>query len=98
MGITMKPKITIAWLGNFIDMTSTLYLVGLGYVEANPFMRPLMGNPLLFATVKLCSMTALLWYLWQHKTDKHAEPLATLAAAVYGGISIYYGFFFAVIL
>lgn len=90
----MKTPLLIAYLGNFIDMVSTLYLYGLGYTEINPIMAPLLRFPAVFAVVKLFAMGCALHILWRNRAHRAAHWLAWLAAAVYGAISIYYGVFF----
>ena len=90
----MKTRLIIAGLGNLIDTLSTVYLHRLGYVEANPVMALLLSHPLLFILVKMAVFTALLLWLWHRREDRHAKPLAALAAIVYGAIAVYYGLFF----
>lgn len=90
----MTPLLIIAGLGNFIDTLSTLYLYGLGYVEANPVMALLLPHPWLFVLVKLTVMTALLLWLWKRR----AKSAATVAAVVYGAVAMYYGIFFLIII
>ena len=94
----MKAFLIIAWLCNLIDTIATVYLTSIGYVEANPVMAQLLSYPLLFITVKTLLMTGLCAYLWLKRTDKHAKPLATLAAIVYGAIAVYYVWFFHAVL
>lgn len=91
----MKIPLLIAYLGNFIDMVSTLYLYGLGYTEINPIMAPLLRFPAVFVFVKLFAMGCALHILWRNRAHRAAQRLAWLAAAVYGAISIYYCAFFA---
>ena len=86
----MRTLLITAWLGNAIDMVSTLYLVNRGFVEANPVIRRVLEYPALFVLVKLGAMTALVFWLWHRREDRHAKPLATIAAAVYGLIAVYY--------
>jgi len=91
----MKILLFTAWTGNAIDMASTVYLANHGFVEANPAMGWLLNFPVLFVPVKLGAMTALLRWLWHNREDRHAKPLAALAAAVYGAIAVYYAVLFA---
>ena len=86
----MKTRLTIAYIGNIIDTIATLHLAEQGFHEVNPFMRPLLGYPWLFATVKILAMTGVCLFLWKRREDRHALPLATLAAVVYGLIAAYY--------
>lgn len=86
----MKTRLTIAYIGNLIDLIATLYLTKQGFHEVNPFMRPLLGCPWLFAAVKILAMTWVCLFLWKRREDRHALPLATLAAVVYGLIAVYY--------
>ena len=86
----MKTRLTIAYIGNLIDLIATLYLTKQGFHEVNPFMRPLLGCPWLFVTFKLLAMTWVCLFLWKRREDRHALPLATFAAAVYGLIAAYY--------
>lgn len=94
----MKLRLTIAFLGNLIDMVATLWLVSLGYHEANPVMRWLLNYPILFVTVKLGLMAALLCYLWHERENKLAVIASWIAAVVYGAISIYYCVWFIIII
>lgn len=86
----MKLLLFIAWLGNLIDTAATLYLAGLGYHEANPIMRPLLQYPLAFVVVKLCTMAAVLQWLWNERNNKLAMITSWFAAILYGGIATYY--------
>lgn len=86
----MKLRLCIAYIGNFIDLISTIYLTQLGFYEVNPFMRPLLAYPWLFSLVKLSAMTYVCLFLWKRKEDRHALPIATFAAVVYGLIAVYY--------
>lgn len=72
----MKTYLTIAYLGNFIDMVSTLYLYGLGYTELNPIMAPLLRFPAVFAVVKLFAMGCALHILWRNRAHRAAHWLA----------------------
>ena len=86
----MKTRLTIAYIGNIIDTIATLSLTEQGFHEVNPFMRPLLDCPWLFAAVKTLAMTWVCLFLWKRREDGHAIPLATFAAAVYGLIATYY--------
>ena len=86
----MKTRLTIAYIGNLIDLIATLYLTKQGFHEVNPFMRPLLACPWLFTAVKLLAMTLVCLFLWKRREDRHALPLATFASAVYGLIATYY--------
>lgn len=88
----MTTLLIIAGLGNVIDTISTLCLNGLGYTEVNPIMSWFLRMPWVFAVTKLGLITGLLIWLWHHRNDKHAKPLAIFAAAVYGSVAAYYGF------
>ena len=88
----------IAYVGNIIDTVATLCLTHLGYVEANPLMRPLLNFPTLFVVVKMYMMTAILCHLWKYRADRIAIRLAAFAAALYGAISIYYCVWFIIII
>lgn len=94
----MRTLLFTAWLGNAIDMVSTLYLVNMGFIEANPVMRRVLEYPAVFVLVKLGAMTALVFWLWHRRQDRHAIPLATFAAVVYGAIAVYYLWFFTKVL
>ena len=94
----MTLLLTIAWLGNLIDMVATLILVAHGYHEANPIMRQLLQYPQLFVAVKLGLMAALLCYLWYERESRLAVIASWIAAMIYTSISIYYGVFFAMLL
>lgn len=86
----MKTRLTIAYIGNLIDLIATLYLTKQGFHEVNPVMHPLLDCPWLFAAVKILAMTLVCLFLWKRREDRHAIPLATFAAAVYGLIAVYY--------
>ena len=86
----MKTRLTIAYIGNIIDTIATLHWTEHGFYEVNPFMRYLLDHPWLFATVKILAMTLVCLFLWKRREDRHALPLATFAAAVYGLIAAYY--------
>lgn len=90
----MTALLTIAFLGNLIDTAATLYLLSLGYIEANPVMAWLLRWPAVFAGVKIGAMTAVLWWLWKRRGDRNAALAATVAAVVYGAVSVYYGVWF----
>lgn len=93
----MKTRLIIAYIGNTIDLIATLCLLQMGFYEANPIMRPLLNYPWLASIVKLSAMTWVCWFLWKNRDDKHAKPLATFAAVVYGIIAFYYTIWFIVI-
>lgn len=86
----MKLRLSIAYIGNIIDLIATIYLSRMGFYEVNPFMRPLLACPWLFTAVKILAMTLVCLFLWKRREDRHAIPLATFAAAVYGLIATYY--------
>jgi uncharacterized membrane protein len=86
----MRVLLAIASIGNLVDAAATAYLTRLGYLEANPVMRWLLQTPGVFIFVKFFTMTAVLLWLWHKREDRHARPLATIAAAVYGLIALYY--------
>lgn len=90
----MRTLLTIAFLGNLIDTAATLYLSSLGYIEANPVMAWLLQWPAVFAGVKIGAMTAVVWWLWKRRGDRNATLAATVAAMVYGAVSVYYIVFF----
>ena len=90
----MKLLLLIAWLGNLIDTIATVYLAGLGYAEANPIMAQLLEYPVIFVIVKMFLMSGLCAYLWLKRSDRHAKPMAVIAASVYGVITAYYMWFF----
>ena len=93
----MKTRLTIAYIGNIIDLIATIWLTKQGFHEVNPFMRPLLSSPWLFAAVKILAMTGVCMFLWKRREDRHALPLATFAAAVYGLIAAYYVVWFIVL-
>lgn len=90
----MRTRLTIAFLGNLIDTAATLYLSSLGYIEANPVMAWLLRWPAAFVGVKIGAMTAVVWWLWKRRGDRNAALAATVAAAIYGAVSVYYIVFF----
>ena len=93
----MNVCLLIAYIGNIIDTIATLNLTEQGFYEVNPFMRPLLGCPWLFAAVKLLAMTWVCLFLQKRREDRHALPLATFAAVVYGLIAFYYVAWFIII-
>lgn len=93
----MRTRLIIAGIGNLIDLIATLYLTKQGFHEVNPFMRPLLDCPWLFAAVKLLAMTWVCLFLWKRRDDRHTLPLATFAAVVYGLIAFYYVAWFIII-
>lgn len=95
VNLKMKTPLIIFAAGNLIDMFSTLYLTGMGYREANPFMAALLPYPFLFALVKIGAMGLVMWILWKNRECRSARMTAWLAAVVYGLISVYYLFVFA---
>ena len=90
----MRTLLLIAGFGNFIDTIATVYLASIGYVETSPVMAQLLQCPAVFTAVKIASMTWLLVFLWRNRADRHAKPMAILAAVVYGLIAVYYGAIF----
>lgn len=90
----MTTLLTLATLGNLIDTAATLYLSSLGYIEANPVMAWLLRWPAAFVGVKIGAMTAVVWWLWRRRGDRNAALAATVAAMVYGAVSVYYIVFF----
>lgn len=94
----MKTLLLIAYLGNLIDTAATLYLHSLGFVEANPVMARLLCHPVAFAAVKIVAMTAVVWWIWRRRGDRKASAAAWIAAAVYGGVAIYYVLFFTLLI
>lgn len=93
----MPIYLITAFMGNLIDTIATLYLSNRGYTELNPILGHLLAYPGLFAGVKITAMTAVLLFLWKNREDRHAKPLAIFAAAVYGAVSVYYGWVFMMI-
>lgn len=93
-GQSIKALLLTAFLGNLIDTAATLYLSSLGYIEANPVMAWLLQWPAVFAEVKIGAMTAAVWWLWKRRGDRYAALAATVAAVVYGAVSVYYIVFF----
>ena len=94
----MRTRLIIAGIGNLIDTIATLHLSKLGCYELNPIMRHLLDWPVVFVLVKLTAMTGVCLFLWKNREDAHAMPLATFAAVVYGGIAVYYGWVFALLI
>lgn len=94
----MRTRLTIAGIGNLIDTISTIYLYNLGFTEANPIMAQLLNYPILFALVKLSTMTVILVWLWRERESKYARIAAVVSAVLYGLIALYYAWFFAFLL
>lgn len=90
----MKTRLTIIWLCNLVDTISTLYLYGLGYVEANPIMNWLLQTPCLFVMVKLLTMSAIVLYLATRPLTKYTITTSWIVSIIYGAIAIYYCTFF----
>ena len=86
----MKALLLTAWVGNFIDMVSTPYVIRHGFMELNPVTRWLLNYPLMFVLAKQMSVTCVLYWLWHNRDDRHVLPLAIFSAAVYGTIGVYY--------
>lgn len=86
----MKSRLIITYLGNIIDTIASLYLVGKNFIEANPFMAPLLELPWLFIAVKIGVMTLLVVRIWICRASKYAQLASWIAAILYSGISIYY--------
>lgn len=86
----MRTRLIIAGIGNLIDLIATLHLIRVGFMEINPIMAHLVLYPRLFAAVKMGAMTGVLLFLWKRREDRHAKPLATFVAVVYGAIAFYY--------
>ena len=95
----MKKSVIIAGTGNLIDTAATIILHHrYGYTEANPIMSLLLQYPVLFASVKLVVMSAVLLWLWRNRNSRYARYAALVAALVYGAIAIYYTVFFGILL
>lgn len=94
----MKTRLTIIWLCNLVDTISTLYLYGLGYVEANPIMNRLLQTPWLFVVVKLLTMAVVVAYLAIRPRTKYSIITSWIVSVIYGAIAIYYVIFFKFIL
>ena len=95
----MKTRLSITFVGNLIDTAATIILHHrYGYTEANPIMELLLQFPVLFATVKLSVMSAVLFWLWRNRNSRYARYAALIAAIVYGAIAIYYTVFFGILL
>lgn len=95
----MKTRLSIAFIGNLIDTAATIILYHrYGFTEANPLMALLLQFPVLFATVKLVVMSAVLLWLWRNRNSRYARYAALVAALVYGVIAIYYAVFFGILL
>ena len=90
----MKTRLIIIWLGNLIDCVSTLYVCSRGFAEVNPVMAWLLKSPPLFVLVKIGTMTALVFPLWQERTDKKAIAASWIAAILYGALTLYYACIF----
>lgn len=88
--MSMKKRLSIAWLGNLIDCASSLYVCSRGFTEVNPVMARLLQWPPLFVLVKIGTMTALMPILWKNRTDKKAIAASWFAAILYGALSVYY--------
>lgn len=91
----MRTPLIIFAIGNLIDMFSTLYLTGMGYREANPFMAALLHSPFLLCLVKISTTWLVIWILWNSRECRSARKTAWFAAVLYGLISLYYLFVFA---
>jgi hypothetical protein len=87
----MKLRLIIAYLGNIVDIVSTLFLINKGgFTEANPFMNFLLSYPWLFIIVKVLIMTAVVLRIWICREDRDAIIASWVAAVIYGLLAIYY--------
>lgn len=90
----MKTRLTIAYVGNLIDIIATLYFTSIGFVEINPIMAWLLQWPILFIAVKILVMTFYVILLWYARHEMMAVIASWFASLLYGGIAIYYVWFF----
>lgn len=80
----MKPRLTIAYIGNLIDIVSTLYFTSIGFVEINPIMAWLLQWPILFIAVKILVMTFYVILLWYARHEMMAVIASWFASLLYG--------------
>lgn len=90
----MKTRLTIAYIGNLIDIISTLYFTSIGFVEINPIMVWLLQWPMLLITVKIVVMTAAVILFWYARNEICAVIASWIICLMYGSIALYYVWFF----
>ena len=89
--MTIKTKLIIAGVGNFIDAMATYILTQyLGFIEINPTMDWMLQWPELAIAFKIISVTAILLFAYYTKRQKYINGFATFAAILYGAMGIYY--------
>ena len=95
----MKTKLIIAWIGNLIDIFSTLYLLNnySFFYELNPLMRWLLQWPILAVVCKLVVVGGILIYIYYKQNASYANSLANFAAVLYGGLGVYYILWFSIL-
>ena len=86
----MKLRLIIAYLGNIIDTTATLYFINKSFMEANPLMVLLLQLPWLFIVVKIGIMTAVIARIWVYRKNKYAQVASWVVMAIYGALALYY--------
>lgn len=87
----MKIKLIVTWIGNLIDAVATIILTQrYGFLEINPFMAWFLKWPVLAMICKIVAITGVLIYIYHKRSTKYVDALASFAAALYGGLGVYY--------
>lgn len=95
----MKTKLIIAFIGNIIDIVSTLILMRYyEFIEINPVMAWLLQWPVLAAACKIIAVTGILLFIYYTKRDKYTDLMANIAAMIYGGLGLYYIIIFIILI
>ena len=90
----MKIRLTIAYIGNLIDIISTLYLISIGFEEINPIAVWLLQWPSFFIVSKIVVMTAAVIMFWYARNEICAVIASWIVCLLYGSIALYYVWFF----
>ena len=99
----MTIKLIIIYLLNLFDYLATMHQVNkLGtnphgiVLEANPLMRPLMDEPLLFFTIKIVFVTGFLTIIYSFRDKQIAQIGTWVLLAVYGALALYHIYLFLI--
>lgn len=83
-------KLSVAYVGNIIDIIATLLLTGLGAEELNPIMAWLLQWPAAFVTVKIILMSYAVTVIWFAPKTRTTEICVWIVFLTYGLIGLYY--------
>jgi hypothetical protein len=77
-------------LANLVDTATTIFAVGRGVPEENPFMAALIGlNPIAFIAVKIAYVTAALIFLIRFRCLNLAYYGLMLLAVAYAALMVH---------